>query len=545
MASLEVGLLLVDRYRLDERLDSGGGAQVWRATDRELNREVAVKVLLTPEGGDPAFVEAFRAEAQLEAKLKHPGIVEVFDWGHDGDVNYVVMELVEGQTVERLLEGGPLSPERVITLGRQAAGALAYAHAEGVAHGSVGPAHVMVTPEGHTTLIDFGLQCRGACEYPAIPDADTFALGKLLYEALTGASPSDVRPDGLSEKELWPASPHKLNPDIPPELDRVVMKAIAPDSADRYETAAALQAALDELVRPKSRAWLWAVLAILALVIVGVGTWFFASQMKQVVPDVVGMQSAQAESTLSSAGLKMVVTGQTTSPSEPAGVVLAESPASGTKVRRGSQVGVTVSTGKPTAVVPSVSGLTFDAASSSIVGAGLAVGAVTNKTNSSFPPNTVISQSPAAGTELTAGDSVDLVVSSGRAQVTVPDVRGMAQADATAKLTAVGLVAQVGKAYSSQPSGLVVGQGPAAGSSVAKGSIVTISVSQGQAPVKVPNVEGALAADAKTSLQNLGLVPVSVPTTGTAAQVGTVISQDPGPGAKVAPGSQVRIFVGK
>ena len=473
-----------------------------------------------------------------------PGVVEVLDWGHDGDANYVVMELLEGETVRRLLAEGPLPPDRVLTLGRQAAAALAYAHAESVAHGSVGPDHVMVAPDGQTTLIDFGLQGRGACEYPAAPDADAYALGALLYEMLVGASPTGPRPVNLPEHETWPEHPHKLNSDIPLELDRIVMKAISPNPADRYQTAAELQAALDELARPKSRAWLWVLVAVLAVMLAAFGAWYFTSQVKVAVPDVTGTTSSEAQTTLSASGFKMVVTGQSTSPSLPAGTIVSEDPAAGTKVRSGSQVGVTVSTGKPAATVPSVAGFSLQAASSAIASAGLVVGIVTTQNSTNFPVNTVILQSPPSGEKLTAGDSVDLVVSAGHALVTVPDVRGMSQANASAKLTNRGLVVDVGKAYSTQPSGIVVTQGPAAGKTVAVGSTVSISVSKGTAPVKVPDVTGAQAADAKTSLQNIGLVPVSIPTSGTPSQVGTVIDQAPDPGTKVSPGSQVKILVG-
>ena len=545
MTLIDAGSLIAGRYRLEERLDSGGRAQVWRATDQELDRPVAVKILLTPEGGDPAFVEAFRAEALLEAGLKHPGIVEVFDWGHDGDANYVVTEFVEGATVRRLIADGPMAPDRVLGLGRQAAGALAYAHAEGVAHGTVGTDHVMVGPDGDATLIDFGLQCRGACEFPAAPDTDTYALGALLYEALVGASPTGPRPANVPDNEPWPEHPHKLNSDIPADLDRVVMKATSPDPANRYKTAAELQAALDELARPKSRAALWIALAVLAVVAAAAAAWFFSSQIKVVVPDVTGTTQAEAQATLQASGFKMVVAGQTPSTDVPAGAVVSENPAAGTKVRSRSEIGVTLSKGKPVATVPSLSGLTLDAASSAIVSAGLAVGSVTNQNNSTFPAGTVISQSPLSGEKLTAGNRVDLVVSAGQAQVTVPEVRGKTRAAASTSLTSLGLVVSVGTVFSTQPTGIVVSQGPTAGSTVTKGSTVTISVSKGPTPVRVPNVVGAQEADADTSLQNIGLVPVSVPTSGTPSQVGNVISQSPQSGTRVRPGSQVRIRVGK
>jgi serine/threonine-protein kinase len=195
--------------------------------------------------------------------------------------------------------------------------------------------------------------------------------------------------------------------------------------------------------------------------------------------------------------------------------------------------------------VPSLSGLTLDAASSAIVAAGLSVGRVTNQTNGTFPAGTVISQSPLSGEKLTAGQSVDLVVSAGQAQVTVPEVRGRSQADASADLVNAGLVVSVGQVFSTQPFGIVVTQGPVAGTSVVKGSTVTISVSKGPAPVRVPNVVGAQEGDADTSLQDVGLVPVSVPTSGTPSQVGIVISQSPEAGTRVRPGSQVRIHVGQ
>jgi beta-lactam-binding protein with PASTA domain len=545
MTQVDSGSTIAGRYRLEERLDAGGRAQVWRAADLELGRPVAVKILLTPEGADPSFLGAFRDEAQLEARMTHPGIVEVFDWGHDGDANYVVMEFLEGHTVRKLLRSGPLKSDLVLTLGRQAAAALAYAHGEGVAHGSIGPDHVMIAPNGDTTLIDFGLQCRGACEYPALPDSDTAALGSLLYEALTGASPTGPRPAGLPEHEAWPEHPHKLSPDVSPGLDHVVMKAISPDPAENYRTAAELQAALDELARPKSRAWLWTLIAVVAVLLAALGTWYFASQMKVVVPDVTGVSPAQAQSTLSSAGLKMVVTGQVASADLPAGAVVSESPAAGIRVRRGSQVGVAVSTGKPTARVPTVTGISLESASSALASAGLVLGTVTKQNSTTFPTNTVITQSPAADQQLTAGSKVDLVVSAGQAQVTLPDVRGMTQANATARLTNLGLVASVGNAYSGQPRGVVVTQGPVAGTTVPAGSTVTISVSRGPAPVKVPDVLGALAADAKSSIQDLGLVPVSTTTSGTASEVGRVIDQTPDPGTSVAAGSQVQITIGK
>jgi eukaryotic-like serine/threonine-protein kinase len=545
MALVEAGSLIAGRYQLEQRLDVGGRAQVWRAIDRDLERPVAVKILLTPEGGNESFIEAFHAEAELEARMHHPGIVEVFDWGHDGAANYIVMELLEGWTVSNILQNGVMSVDHVVSMARQAAAALAYAHGEGIAHGSIGPDHIVFSPDGRATLIDFGLQCRGTCEYPAMPDSDTYELGALMYQALVGASPKGPRPANLPENEVWPEAVHHLNPNVSQELSHLIMKAIAPDPDNRFRTAAELQAALDKLVKPKNRAWLWMLLAVIAIALVGGGTWYLATQPKVVVPDVVGLTQAQAESKVAAAGLSLVVTGQVSSTTAATGTIISENPPAGTKARSGSQVGVVVSTGVPDRTVPSVTGVSFEAASSTIASAGLVVGKVTRQNSTTFPAGTVISQSPSAGVQAPEGSAVNVVVSAGIAQVTVPVVTGVSEATAKDRLTKVGLVADVGRVYSSLPSGIVVTQGPAAGSAIAAGGTVTLSVSKGPAPVTVPDLTGAQAAAATTSLQNLGLVPVSVETSGTSAQIGTVIAQSPDAGEKVDPGSQVRIFIGK
>lgn len=545
MKLVDEGVLIAGRYRLEERLDVGGRAQVWRAVDQELDRPVAVKILLTPETGDPAFLEAFRAQAQLEARLRHPGIAEVFDWGHDEDANFVVMELIEGRTLRARLNQGVLLNEGAISVGRQLAAALAYAHAEGVAHGSISAEHVMVSPDGRATLIDFGLQCHGVCEYPALPDSDTYSLGQLLYEALIGAKPSGPRPTNLPEGLDWPTPLRKLNPNVWGKLEHVVMKAISAEMDDRYPTAAALQADLDELAKPKSRIASLVLMALMALMIVAVSIWYFGTQTRIVVPDVTGMPTAQADSTLSSAGLEMVVTQRVSSAENASGTVISEDPAAGAEVRRGTSIKVVVSTGKATAAVPSLIGATLEAASSSVANAGLVVGTVVTQNSDSFPANTILSQSPAAGTQLAAGSTVTLIVSAGEARVTVPDVEGLTRAQATARLTDAGLVADATTVFSNLPSGIVVSQGPTAGATVAEGSSVAISVSGGPAPVSVPNVVGAKEADAVRSLQDVGLVPVSVPTSGTPSQVGNVISQSPTRGSSVAPGSQVRIRIGQ
>jgi serine/threonine-protein kinase len=330
------------------------------------------------------------------------------------------------------------------------------------------------------------------------------------------------------------------------EFDRIVMKAIAPDPAARYQNAAQLHADLEAMAAPKKRhTGLWIAAAVVALALVAAGVWFLTTQQNAVVPGVVGVASADASATLVRAGFTMVVSGSRASSAVASDAVLSESPGAGKTVRKGSQIAVVLSTGKPMATVPGLAGLTLQAASAKIAAAGLVVGSVTSQASSVFPASSVLTQVPSAGTETTLGAAVDLIVSSGARQVTVLDVRSTSQTTAVARLTGQGLLVDVGESFSSQPVGIVVSQAPTPGSNVPAGSTVTISVSKGPAPVTVPDVKGAAAADAKTSLEEIGLVPVTVAASGTAAQKGTVIDQDPEPGTQVSAGSKVTIMVGK
>ena len=541
MAEIQADALIAGRYRLDARLDAGGRAEVWRAVDEELKRPVAVKILVTPQDGDPAFLDRFREEAQAEARLKHPNIVEVFDWGHDGDVNFIVMQVLTGQTVRRLVDADGAVPwERTLSIGRQAAAAIAYAHHEGIAHGNVNMHTIMVAPDGHATMIAFGLWCRQNCENPPAPDADTFALGGVVYEALTGASPFGAPPEQAPKNHPWPAPPSDLVDGIPSEFDRIVMKAIAPEPAARYVAAAELQADLDALATPKRRTGLWIALAALLLILIGLGAAYALSRQTVTVPDVTNQTSAEASSTLAIAGLRMVVTGNQSSTSVTSGSVISQDPAGGTQARKGAEVGVVLSGGLPMITVPSVTGLDFTTASSQIASAGLVVGTVTKKSSGTFPANTVLSQTPASGVDVTQGTSVDMVVSSGQASVTLPDVRGSSQQTAMTRLQNLGLKVSVGTVVSPQPVGSVVSMSPAQGTVVPAGSTVTIQVSQG---TTVPNVVGVALADAKTALINAGFVPVTAHTSSSTVASGTVVSQDPEAGTQAANGSQVTVTV--
>ena len=262
---------IAGRYAVHEALGSGGMATVYRATDDVLGRDVAVKVLRPGAADDEALVARFRREARAAAGLGHPGIVAIFDTGSDGDLHYIVMELVPGRTLGEVLRAeGPLEPERAAEIGGAVAGALAFAHGKGIVHRDVKPANVMLTPHDDVKVMDFGIaramamgdtltrasNVLGTAAYLSPEQAegervdartDVYSLGAVLYEMLAGRPPfTGDSPIVVATKHVreTPVQPGEVNPGVPPKLQAVTMRALEKRPEDRFQTAAEMGAAL-------------------------------------------------------------------------------------------------------------------------------------------------------------------------------------------------------------------------------------------------------------------------------------------------------------
>jgi serine/threonine-protein kinase len=521
--------------------------EVWEAEDVELRRSVAIKLLVTPLQADPSLAENFRSEARVEAALKHPNIAEVLDWGHDGSTTYVVTELLGGRTLRDVLDlEGPAPWQLTARVGLQIAGALAYAHAAGYAHGTLSAERIMLSPDGHATLLGFGIACRGFCESPPSADADAYALGGVLYEMLTGASPFEARPAELPDNEPWPRPVRAIAPETPRRLGEIVMRSVSPDPAERYATAADLEADLARFLSPPDHRWIWLTAAVFAVIAAVLLTLALTAVRTIVVPDVTGRTTTEAAAILARAGLRLVVTGQAPSSDVATKTIVAENPGAGQRVRRGTQIGVVVSSGLPKSVVPSVVGSTLQAASGQIASAGFVVGNVKRANSNTYPADSVISAFPEPGSSAPVGSRIDLVVSAGQATVTMPDVRGVWGADAVDKLTALGLKVDTGEQFSTQASGTVVSQAPEPGTTVAAGGTVVISISRGPSPVTIPDLIGSAPSVAQNTLERMGLVPImSTEASGTdPAHRGIVVRTDPPSGTSVGPGTRVAVTIG-
>ncbi|MEU5908503.1 protein kinase [Micromonospora sp. NPDC047527] len=260
---LSPGVQLGNRYRLDERIASGGMGDVWRGTDQVLGRTVAVKSLLPALLDDPDFAERFRGEARTMATINHPGVVDVYDFGNDQQIAFLVMEYVEGDALSSTLSRvGRLTPARTMALVAQAADALHAAHEKGIVHRDVKPGNLLVRPNGTLVLTDFGIarsdlvgqltaagSVLGTASYispeqatggVATPASDVYALGVVAYQCLAGRrpfegdNPLDIAMRHVREK------PRPLPADIPPQVRAVVERALAKDPAARWPSAAAL-----------------------------------------------------------------------------------------------------------------------------------------------------------------------------------------------------------------------------------------------------------------------------------------------------------------
>lgn len=267
--------MLADRYVLERQLAVGGMGGVHVALDERLGRRVAIKVLREDLAASPEFVERFRREAHMVAGLGHPNIAQVFDYGQSGTTHFIVMELVPGSDLAHLLtERHRLSPPEAVEIASQVCAALAAAHRAGVVHRDIKPGNVIVGPDGHVRVTDFGIaralgeapltqtgSVMGTAQYlppeqslgqPATSASDLYSLGVLIYQMLTGVvpftgdSPVAVAVRHVSEDVPPPSA---AVPDVPPGLDHVVARATAKRPEDRFSSAEEMAAALRESLR--------------------------------------------------------------------------------------------------------------------------------------------------------------------------------------------------------------------------------------------------------------------------------------------------------
>lgn len=554
--------MLGNRYEIGEILGRGGMAEVHEAYDLRLGRRVAVKILRPELARDPSFHQRFRREAHSAAGLNHPNIVAVYDTGEDTlgsgatavTVPYIVMEMVDGMTIRQLLASGRrLLPERSLEITSGILAALDYSHRHGIVHRDIKPANVMLTKSGEVKVMDFGIaralaaqeqtmtatsQVMGTAQYLSpeqargeVVDArsDLYSTGIVLYELLTGTppftgeSPVSVAYQHVSEA---PRPPSEVDSQVLPPVDAVVLRALAKNPDDRYQSASEFKGDVDRAIvgapvtapvpvvpaagaatammppvvppptvaanqepeSKKRKGWMWFGVVI-GILVLGAGavalaqTVFGDTKVEQVsVPSLVNMSTSEAENTLNALGLRL---GNKTAEASDKDVdtILSQDPTAGESLDKGQAVNVKVSGGPGQVGVPNLVGMSSPSEARTALEANkLKLGNVL-ETDSNQPKGYVLSQSPDQGTSVNVGTEINITVSVGL--VEVPDVVGETESQARSAIGDLGLKVDVVQQSSSEPAGTVLSQSPVAGSQVERGSKVTITVASG--PTSTPS----------------------------------------------------------
>ncbi|MEU3841483.1 Stk1 family PASTA domain-containing Ser/Thr kinase [Streptomyces sp. NPDC028635] len=567
------------RYELGQVLGRGGMAEVYLAQDTRLGRTVAVKTLRADLARDPSFQARFRREAQSAASLNHPAIVAVYDTGEDYidgvSIPYIVMEYVDGSTLRELLHSGrKLLPERTLEMTIGILQALEYSHRAGIVHRDIKPANVMLTRTGQVKVMDFGIARAmgdsgmtmtqtaaviGTAQYLSPEQAkgeqvdarsDLYSTGCLLYELLTvrppfvGDSPVAVAYQHVREE---PQAPSVFDPEITPEMDAIVLKALVKDPNYRYQSADEMRADIEACLDGQP------VAATAAMGSVAYGGYpddqhttalrsdggpaGATTMLPPMNPDDGGYgyddrpdRRRQKKSNTST--ILLVVA---------AILVLVGAILIGKYIFTGKGVG------NDQVPVPQFIGMSQAQAQKIAENSDLKL-AATEKPCADQAKGNICSQDPAAKTEVDKNTTVNIVVSTGAPKVAVPSVLGKSFDDAKALLEGDQYQFKVEKKteISAEDPGTVLRQDPGLGDEVEKGTTITLTVAKAEEKATVPDVTGQSCDAAKAQMQANNLTGnCTEQETQDPNQVGKVISTTPGPGQEISKGSTVQIVIGK
>jgi len=564
-----INTLFDGRYRILRKLGSGGMANVYLAEDEDLGRRVAIKILNERYASDESFTERFRREAKSAAALSHPNIVSVYDRGDAEGRPYIAMEVIEGRSLKELIiAAGPLPIARALDYAKQILHALRFAHRNGIIHRDIKPHNILLGAEDRLKVADFGIARAGASQMtevgsimgtaqylspeqargaPVAAGSDLYSVGIVLYEMLTGKTPfNGDTPIEIAMKHLneAPRPPSDLRPEIPPELDQIVLRALAKEPHDRYQAAEEFSADLDRVeaglpVSPETTAAATAVLTGPPL-----------TEATQVLPGDAGTRVLPPRPTAPARRPPTYPPEYGYSqPPKPkkrrwvpwliALLFLAAAATAGWYVY--SQVQDNLNEAKPVGV-PSVIGLTEEQAVGLITGVGL-VPEVEHEASPLQREGRVFAQDPGDGTDVAPGETVTIKVSTGPPLTDVPNIVGQQYNDALDALDRAGLKAKRTEVFAEALAGEVVGQDPKAGATVREGSTVKVSVSKGQELETVPDVLIQTEQSATAELRANGFKVEVTRAPSDDVEAGLVISQDPDPNVEALKGSTVTIVI--
>lgn len=530
------------RYEIIEKIGVGGMAEVYKAFDTTLDRTVAVKVMHSQFAADEDFVARFRREAQAAANLNQPNIVNIYDWGSEAGTYYIVMEYLVGRNLKQIInEDGPLPPNVAIDISRQVAAALQFAHKNGIIHRDIKPHNIVMTDEGEVKVTDFGIArsmasnvtqtgaILGTAQYISPEQAkgdeigaasDIYSLGVVIYEMLAGKVPfNGDSAVAVALKQIQETAPplKELNKEVPDSLAAIVAKSMAKNPADRYQSAVELR---DDLERAAE-----------------------------------GLPVLANRETLSDSERTVVMP-------RPAGARSAGEPAKGKRnpwriaafivllllLFAGSAWATSYYMSKIARNdVPDLSGKTLDEARTLAADNKLKVRVDERVYDDKVAAGLIVVQTPSEGEKMPDGGIIYVNLSRGKERVSVPDLEGKSQNQAMRIISDLGLrVGDITRDYNGRvDEDYVISSEPAFGAGVAKGTSISLLVSKGPKPLKVPLLVGETADEARSDLAALGLIINVEEVNDDEVEVGKVISQDPAQGVPITKGDSVAVTVSK
>ena len=555
---MKIGQIVKERYEILEILGEGGMAFVYKARDMQLERFVAIKTLKPNYVNQETFVDRFKREAKTAANLNHPNIVQIFDWGIEEEP-YFVMEYIEGNTLTSIIaKNRTISLSDILFIGAQVSSGLHAAHQKGLVHRDIKPGNIMITPDGKVKVTDFGIvslqneesditktgSILGTASYispeqaqgkPVSIESDLYSLGTVLYELITGKAPfSGDSPISTATKHLTekPEKPSLYRRDLPKGVESAILRLLEKASYDRFKSAEDLRAILlqqrkalqseqtrenlVDLTNPKVKLRFTLPALIISIGVV-IGTVWTLTQVFDglpvdggaptliEIPDLTGSEQAQALEDLQNLGFKVGIENSADS-SVPAGSVIRTQPPSNTVINPDSLVTIIVSVGPEAFPIPYVLDIETERAIYVVEESGFTLGQLLEVNDENIPRGFVISQNPVAGTKMSPGTTVDLVVSKGPSLIEISDLSRKSPEDAIQILETLGFEYELIEEYSEDVEiGLVSGTLPEAGEIVTPDEIIQVIVSLG-IRIEVPEVEGLKYEDAIRVLEELGLV---------------------------------------
>ena len=563
--------LLAGRYELIEKIGEGGMAVVYKAKDRLLNRYVAIKILRPEFTQDEQFLDSFKRESQAAAGLQHPNIVSIYDVGRTGNINFIVMELVDGRPLSDFIkENGRLDYKTTIDIAKQVASALAIAHKHQIIHRDVKPHNIMITSDGVAKLTDFGI-ARAVSKATMVADtskiigsvhyfspeqargayvderSDIYSLGIVMFEMLTGRVPFDGEtPVEVALKHINEdvPSPAKLVPGIPPALDKVVLKATDKYQTERYKSA-------DEMLEA---------LKNVEFVTQMVGDRVFAGETdnkprrdESLVAPVMSSRrdDREQEMVIAPANPRKPKAKSDDKNKKKRAIIIGVAAAAILALFGILYVSGIIGGGGKEITVPDVKGMSYSEAKEVLEAKGLKIEKADEPIASQkIEKGKIVSQTPSKNSKVKKGRTVRVILSAGNTELKVPDLKGLSYKEAKTLLSEMGLQISKGDEVDSDSvtEGLIASQYPSAKTKVDKGDIITVNISRGKKDAVIPKLVGTTftsESDVSATLSKYGYKLGKVSYEESYETPGTIIKQSPDAGTTAEKKTTVDIVISK